>query len=108
MFLVYKLKTFKNCKEVKQIMIMIIVIIYVLFLSYMILDQQLRITCRKSSIPPEKIHYPLFTQSPPPKIQNVQVHPFLPTLKMFQPPPPAERRGGHCVYIVGTIQKQKK
>ena len=76
MFLVYKLKTFKNCKEVKQIMIMIIVINYVLFLSYMILDQQLRITCRKSSIPPEKIHYPLFTQSPPLKFKMCKSIPF--------------------------------
>ena len=44
-------------------MIMIIVIIYI-FLSYVILDQQLKITSRKSSAHPpiEKIHSPLFTQ----------------------------------------------
>ena len=37
MFLVYKLETFTNCKEVKHIMIMIIVIICI-FLSYVIFD----------------------------------------------------------------------
>ena len=52
-FLVYKLETFKNCKEVKHIMIMIIAIIYI-FLSYVIFDQQLKITFRKSSAPPWK------------------------------------------------------
>ena len=41
--LVYKLKTFENCKEVKLIMIMIIAISYT-FLSYVIFDQQLEIT----------------------------------------------------------------
>ena len=51
-------------------MIMIIAIIYI-FLSYMIFDQQLKITFRKSSAPPppEKINSPL-------KIQEVQVPPF--------------------------------
>ena len=50
-FLVYKLETFQNCKEVKHIMIIII-------LSSVIFDQQLKITFRKSSGPPEKIHSP--------------------------------------------------
>ena len=31
-FLVYKLETFKNCKEVKHIMIMVIAIIYIFFI----------------------------------------------------------------------------
>ena len=31
-FLVYKLETFTNCKEVKHIMIMIIAIIYIFYL----------------------------------------------------------------------------
>ena len=47
-------------------MIMIIAIIYI-FLSYVIFDQQLKITFRKSSGPPKKIH------SPPLKIQKLQI-----------------------------------
>ena len=39
MFLVYKLETFTNCKEVKHIMVMITAIIHI-FLSYEIFDQQ--------------------------------------------------------------------
>ena len=66
-------------------MVMSIAIIYI-FLSYVMFDQQLKITSTKSSGSPEKIHYPLFTYSPL-KIQKVQVPPFLPTLKNFQPPP---------------------
>ena len=46
---VYKMKTFKNCKEVKHIRIMIIDYDV---LSYVIFDQQLKITFRKSSAPP--------------------------------------------------------
>ena len=52
-FLVYKLETFEACMEVKHIMIMIIAIIYI-FLSYVIFDQQLKITFRKSSGPLKK------------------------------------------------------
>ena len=47
-------------------MIMIRAIIYI-FLSYVIFDQQLKITFRKSSGPPKKIH------SPPLKIQKLQI-----------------------------------
>ena len=63
-FLVYKLETFKNCKQVKH-MIMIRAIIYIFL--YVIFDQQLKITFRKSSGPPKKIH------SPPLKIQKLQI-----------------------------------
>ena len=54
-FLVYKLETSRNCKEVKHIMVMIIAIIYIHFVSDVIFDQQLKITLRKSSGLPEKI-----------------------------------------------------
>ena len=85
-------------------MIMIIAIIYI-FLSYVIFDQQLKIIFRKSSEPPSppKKSTPPFLLNPPLKIQKVQVPPFLPTLKTFQPP--LQKRGGgggvegHCVYI---------
>ena len=63
-FLVYKLETFTNWKDVKHIMIMIIAISYI-FLSYEIFDQQLKITFRKSSPPPHRKNPPptLFTHS---------------------------------------------
>ena len=83
--LVYKLGTFINCKEVKHIMIMIIAMIYI-FLSYVIFDQQLKSTFRKSSASlPEKIQNPL-----PPKNSKSVGHPFFSTSKIFQPLP-AER-----------------
>ena len=51
---VYKLEAFKNCNEGKHIMIMIIAIIYI-FIFYVIFDQQLKITFRKSSAPLKKL-----------------------------------------------------
>ena len=86
-FLVYKLETFTNCKEVKHIMIMIIAIIH-FFFYYEILDQQLKITIRKSSTPTLEKIQPLFYSTPlaPLKTQKVQVSSFLPTLKIFQAP----------------------
>ena len=60
----YKLETFKNCKEVKHIMIMIIAVIYI-FLCYVIFDEQLKINFKRSSDTPKKIHSLLFTHSPP-------------------------------------------
>ena len=83
-FLVYKMETLKNCKEVKHIMIMIIDYD---FLSYVILYQQLKISFRKSSAPPplKKFKSPFYSL-PPKKIQKVQVPPFLLTLKIFQAP----------------------
>ena len=96
-FLVYKMETFKNCQEVKHIIIMIIAIIYI-FLSYMIFDQQLKITFRKFSTPPEKITPP-FLLTPPPKNAKSTGSPFLPTLKIFQsPPPPCRKGGGHYAH----------
>ena len=94
-FLVYKLETFQNCKELKHTMIMIIALIYILFylMWYLINSwKQLKIISRKSSVPPpEKIHSPFFTHSLL-KIQKLQVTHFLPTLKIFRPP--AENGGG--------------
>ena len=79
----FKLKTSKNCKGVNHNMIMIIAVIYI-FLYFLIFHEELKIAFRKSSGPPEKIHSPLFTHfSSPLKIQNMQVPPFLPTMKIF-------------------------
>ena len=85
-FLVYKLETFKNCKEVKQIMIMIIAIIYILYLMWYLINSWKLLSEKPLSLPWKKIHSPL-------KMQKVQVPPFLPTLKTFQSPPLAERGG---------------
>ena len=82
MLLVYKCKTFKNCKEVKLNMITS------LWLSYVILDQQLKITFRKSSGPPWKNSLPFFYLLPPQK----KKFKFF-SLPSPPPPPHGERRG---------------
>ena len=85
LFLVYKLETFKNCKEVKHIMI--IAIIYI-FLSDVIFDQQLKFTFRKSSGSPEKVHSSLFAHSP---TKNLKIAspplPFCQHWEFFSPTP---------------------
>ena len=77
-FLVYKLKTFKNCLEAKHI-VTIIATIYI-FLSYVIFDQQLKITFRKSST--SRWKNPLS----PKNSKSASPSPFLLTLKIFQAP----------------------
>ena len=82
-FLAYKFETLKNCKKLKHIMIMNIPLIYI-FSSYVIFDQQLKITLISKPFswktlslpPPEKIHSPLFTD-PPPKYSNTASPPLL-------------------------------
>ena len=94
-FLVYKLETFKNCKEVKHIMIMIIAIIY-FFLSYVIFDQQFKITFWKSSGPSLKKSTSPFLLTPLPlKIQKVQVPPFCQHWIFFRPP--LQKGGGRTL-----------
>ena len=44
---------------------MIIALIYI-FLSYVMFDQHLKITLRKSSVPSEKVRFLFFTHPPPP------------------------------------------
>ena len=73
-------------------MIMIIAIIYI-FLTYVMFDQQLKITFRKSPDPLKKIPTPL-------KIQNLQVPTVLPTLKIFWPPC---RKGGKDTVVTVNI-----
>ena len=93
-FLVYKLDTFRNCKEVKHIIIMIIAIIHI-FLILLMFDQQLQITFKKSSGPTEKIHLPLFTHSSL-KLNSKSASPYLfANIKNFSPPPPPPwQKGG--------------
>ena len=88
----FKLETFKNCKEVKHIMIMIIAVIYI-FLCYVIFDEQLKINSKDPQTPLKKFT-PSCLLTHPLKLQKLQVPPpFLSTLKIFQNPP-ADRGGG--------------
>ena len=61
-------------------------------LSYVILDQQLKITFKKSSGLPRK--NPL-----PPKSSRRASPPSLLTLRIFQPPSPLQKGGGQCVTV---------
>ena len=82
-FLVYKLETFTNCKEVKHVMIMIIVINYI-FLSYEMFDQQKILSPPPS--PPfrkESTLSPILSRGLL-RIQNVQVPSFFSILKIFR------------------------
>ena len=94
-FLAYKMETFKNCKEVKHIVIMTIDYD---FLSYVTFDQQLKITFKKSSGPPEKIHSPLFTHYPLKNSKSASLPLFANTENFSAPPPPPNsRKGGGTV-----------
>ena len=103
MFLIYKLETFKNCKEVKHIMIMITDYD---ILSYVIFDQQLKITFRKSSAPPtpppppEKIHSPFLLTPPISKNSKSASPPFFANIENFSGPCAERGGGGHwkCKY----------
>ena len=68
-------------------MIMIIATIYV-FLSYVIFDQQLKITFRKSSAPPR------LKKSTPPKNSKSASSPLFANIENFSAHPPSERWGG--------------
>ena len=94
-FLVYKLETFKNFKEVKHIMIMIIAIIYmfiILWDNWSIVENYLQ----KILSPPEKIYSPL-------KVQKVQVPSFCQHWKFFRPPC---RKGGRTLLSNFTKHNQ--
>ena len=55
----------------------------------MIFDQQLKITIRKSSaIPPEKIHSPFITHSPPKNSKSLSPPLFVNIEDFSAPPPP--------------------
>ena len=60
-FLVYKLETFKNCKELKNIMIIAMIYIFLCDISSTVENYFQKIL---SPAPPEKIQSPLFTQRP--------------------------------------------
>ena len=99
MFLVYKLETFKNCKEAKHIMIMTTAIIYFFFylmwylMWYLIFILQLKITFWKPPAPP-----PPWKNSLPPKNSKTASPPLLAKIEKFSGPP-AERGGGDTVAL---------
>ena len=99
-FLVNKLETFKNFKEVKHIMIMIIAIVYI-FVSYVIFDQQLKITFRKFSPALKKSTPHPYSLSP--KNLKSASPPFLPIFQPLPPPTPAERRGHYVTHIIQPL-----
>ena len=83
-FLVYKLETFKNCKEVKHIMIMIIAISYIFY-----------ILCNTRSVvqnyfqkilSPRPWKNPPFLLTSPLKIKKIQVPPFANNENFSGPP----------------------
>ena len=96
-FLVYKLETFNNFKQVKHIMIMIIAIIYIFFILCDIWSTVENCFQKIFSPPPEKIHSCLFTHSPP-KNQKVKVPSFCQNWKFFRLP--LQRRGEDTVVIL--------
>ena len=67
-------------------MIMIIAVICI-FLSYVVFDQQLKITLRESSGPSRKSPLPPFYSLLSIKFKKCKSPPFLPTLKIFQASP---------------------
>ena len=87
-FLVYKLETFKNCKDVKRIMIMIIAIICIFLILWDIWSTVENYLQKILCLPPFKV-------------QKVQGPPFCQHWQFFSPPPPAERGGGGHHFIQG-------
>ena len=81
--LVYKLETFKNCKEVKH-MIMVIAVIYIFFYLMWCLINSSKLLSENPQAPPEKIHSLLLTHSPL-KIHKVQ-GPLFANTRNFQDP----------------------
>ena len=91
MLLVYKLETFKKCKEVKHIVITIIAITYIFYLMWYFISswKLLSENPQDTPTPPKSIHSLIFTQSPW-NIQKVQVPSFWQHWIFFRPA--AERR----------------
>ena len=91
MLLVYKLETFKKCKEVKHIVITIIAITYIFYLMWYFISSWKLFSENPQDTPTaqKNIHSPIFTQSPW-NIQKVQVPSFCQHWIFFRPP--AERR----------------
>ena len=87
-FLVYKLETFKNCKEVKQIMIKIIAIIYIFYLIWYLINSWKLLSEKPLPLPWKK------NSLPPWRFKKCKFPPFCQHWKLFSPPPPLAERGG--------------
>ena len=99
-FLVYKLETSRNCKEVKHIMIMIIAIISFFFIwwdIWLTVEKYFQIILSSPPLP-EKIHFPLFTSLLPKKFRNCNAPPFC-QIENFVGPP--AERGEDTVNLKG-------
>ena len=72
---------------------MIIALIYI-FLSYVMFDQHLKITLRKSSVPSEKVRFLFFTHPPPPPPTPPPKYSNIENFSALFPPCIAERGEG--------------
>ena len=97
MFLVYKLETFKNCKPGKAHYDYN----YYDFLSYVIFDQQLKITFRKSSAPPMKKAIPPFLHTPPQKFKKCK-SPLFANIENFAGLP--LQKGGEDIVLTHCVK----
>ena len=108
-FLVHKLETSRNCKELKHIMILIIAIIYIFHLMWYLITFENYF--RKILRHPWKNLRPPFHSLSPKNSEIASPSPFLTKLKIFQPPvPPAERKGvggGRRVIVSKSIINRK-
>ena len=95
--LVYNLDTFKNCKERKHIIIMIIAIIYIFYLMWYLINNWKLLSGNLQSLLNKST--PPFLLTSPLKSRKVQVSPFLPASKVFQPPFHPSCRKGRTLWI---------
>ena len=93
MLLVYKLETFKKCKEVKHIVITIIAITYIFYLMWYFISSWKLLSQNPQDTPtPQKhIHSPILLN--PPEIFKNASPLFLATLNFFQAP--CSKEEGH-------------
>ena len=110
-FLVYKLETFKNFKEVEHFMIMAIATIYIFFyLTWYLIKSWKWLSENPQPAPPqpEKINHPLFTHSLLKKIKSASPRLFV-KIEKFSASPPPPRKGGRalCLFEIPLIKRSR-